>query len=629
MLDDRAQLIDLLKRLIYSDPQSVADLPVALQICFDIYDNCSQQYLTEIMNDLQTEASLKTAELIESGVIDTSRFDDCYEATLASSGVDYKSLPYLSNLHKLVSILEGTEPNKLHLGFMIKSFKYDTQVLKSFQTTKMQTSHTATAVCSGLVHLGTASDSIIRTNSDWITHAQGWGRFVLVSSLGVIHKGHGDVFLKIIQPHLHGSGKEGGGSYQEGGAFYAIGLAFSNYGNNITNHFSSYSIDKMDSVVQHGYALGIGLAAMGTCRKDLYSQIMKILQKDEAVSGEGAGIAAGLIMLGSSNEAVFNELADIMFKTEHEKIQRGLAIGLAMIFILKSTAANSRIESFLASFNPLHRVAAVYICAMAYAGTNDSFAVKTLWKTAINDTCDDVKRVAIIGLGFVMFREPEKFLGIALLFLQTYNAYMRCGTLLALGIVYAGSGDDCIINLIKSLILDNSFIVRQSAFIAAGMVVVQRNEKTTESYRDIRNILTSVCTDRRTDTIAKFGGYLGFGIMDAGCRNQALTFNTLEGHTRVPSIVGFLIFQQFWYWFPLVNFISMCFVPTSIILVDPNFKTPKIKFVCDADPALFSYPTPSEKTKKETHDKSRPSQFTLSTRNIGKRRNISLKDHDV
>ncbi|KII60594.1 26S proteasome non-ATPase regulatory subunit 1 [Thelohanellus kitauei] len=169
----------------------------------------------------------------------------------------------------------------------------------------------------------------------------------------------------------------------------------------------------------------------------------------------------------------------------------------------------------------------------------------------------------------------------------------------------------------------------KSAFVAAGMVLVQRNEKTTESFRDIRSQLTSLCHDRRAEAVAKLGAYVGLGIMDAGCRNQTLAFKTLQGHTRMPSIVGFLVFQQFWYWFPLVHFLSLCFVPSCIVLVNPNFEMPKYSFICDADPSFFAYPTLPEKHKREHHEKNRPSQLSQSMKSYGKRRNMSLKDHDT
>lgn len=52
-------------------------------------------------------------------------------------------------------------------------------------------------------------------------------------------------------------------------------------------------------MVRHGGCLGVGLAAMGTSRQDVYEQLKFNLYQDDAVTGEAAGIAMGMVMLGS------------------------------------------------------------------------------------------------------------------------------------------------------------------------------------------------------------------------------------------------------------------------------------------------------------------------------------------
>ena len=50
--------------------------------------------------------------------------------------------------------------------------------------------------------------------------------------------------------------------------------------------------------VKHGGCLGLGLAAMGTTNKDVYQQLKNNLYQDDAVIGEAAGLAMGLVMIG-------------------------------------------------------------------------------------------------------------------------------------------------------------------------------------------------------------------------------------------------------------------------------------------------------------------------------------------
>lgn len=54
--------------------------------------------------------------------------------------------------------------------------------------------------------------------------------------------------------------------------------------------------------VKHGACLALGLAGMGTARHDIYDVLKTALEQDEAVLGESAALAAGLLMLGERSE---------------------------------------------------------------------------------------------------------------------------------------------------------------------------------------------------------------------------------------------------------------------------------------------------------------------------------------
>lgn len=40
----------------------------------------------------------------------------------------------------------------------------------------------------------------------------------------------------------------------------------------------------------------------------------------------------------------------------------------------------------------------------------------------------------------------------------------------------------------------------------------------------------------------------------------------------MPSMVGLLVFTQFWFWFPLSHFLSLAFTPTAIIGLNKDLK---------------------------------------------------------
>jgi len=69
---------------------------------------------------------------------------------------------------------------------------------------------------------------------------------------------------------------------------------------------------------------------MGTARQDIYEELKNNLYKDDAVTGEAAGIAIGLVMLGTNNVQAIQDMLGYAQETQHEKILRGLAIGIAL-----------------------------------------------------------------------------------------------------------------------------------------------------------------------------------------------------------------------------------------------------------------------------------------------------------
>ena len=63
--------------------------------------------------------------------------------------------------------------------------------------------------------------------------------------------------------------------------------------------------------MRHGGCLGLGLAAMGTAKQDVYEQLKANLYQDDAVTGEAAGIAMGLVMLGTKSEMAIDDMVKV------------------------------------------------------------------------------------------------------------------------------------------------------------------------------------------------------------------------------------------------------------------------------------------------------------------------------
>lgn len=87
---------------------------------------------------------------------------------------------------------------------------------------------------------------------------------------------------------------------------------------------------------------------MATHNEALYDDLKQILYSDSAVAGEAAGeteyccinnnkknnisaLAMGLVMRGSAHSRAISEMLSYANDTQHEKIERALAIGLALV----------------------------------------------------------------------------------------------------------------------------------------------------------------------------------------------------------------------------------------------------------------------------------------------------------
>lgn len=204
------------------------------------------------------------------------------------------------------------------------------------------------------MHAGTTSDIFLRENLEWLGFATNWAKFSATAALGVIHKGHFEESMNILGPYLpqQGGTESGiaGAQYSEGGALYALGLV--NAGCGSGRHVEEYLRNTMkvstSEVVQHGAALGLGVAGMGGKNAETYEELKQILFNDSAVAGEAAGYAMGLIMLGTADANAASEMLQYARETQHEKIIRGVSVGLAFIFYGKQEEADEMIKTLMA-----------------------------------------------------------------------------------------------------------------------------------------------------------------------------------------------------------------------------------------------------------------------------------------
>jgi 26S proteasome regulatory subunit N2 len=198
-----------------------------------------------------------------------------------------------------------------------------------------------------------------------------------------------------------------------------------------------------------------------------------------------------------------------------------------------------------------------------------------------------------MALGFVLYNEPEQTPRIVSLLSESYNPHVRYGAALAVGISCAGTGLSDAISLLEPLTSDVVDFVRQGALIAMAMVMIQTNESFDSRVGTFRRQLEKIILDKHEDTMSKMGAILASGILDAGGRNVTIKLLSRNKHDKLTAVIGLAVFSQFWYWYPLLYFISLAFSPTAIIGLNSDLELPKFEFVSHAKPSLFEYPKPT------------------------------------
>uniref|UniRef100_A0A8C6Q8Q5 26S proteasome non-ATPase regulatory subunit 1 n=1 Tax=Nothobranchius furzeri TaxID=105023 RepID=A0A8C6Q8Q5_NOTFU len=556
-LDDPQAVSDILEKLVKED-----NLLMAYQICFDLYESASQQFLSSVIQNLHT---IGTPIPAVPGSTNTG--------TVPTSAEAPGSHPYQNA--KMVKILSGEMAIEMHLQFLIRNNNTDLMILKNTKdAVRNSVCHTATVIANSFMHTGTTSDQFLRENLEWLARATNWAKFTATASLGVIHKGHEKEALQLMATYLP-KDTSPGSAYQEGGGLYALGLIHANHGGDIIDYLLGQLKNASNDIVRHGGALGLGLAALGTARQDVYDLLKSNLYQDDAVTGEAAGLALGLVMLGSKSAQAIEDMVGYAQETQHEKILRGLAVGIAMVMYGRMEEADALIESLCRDKDPILRRSGMYTVGMAYCGSGNNKAIRRLLHVAVSDVNDDVRRAAVESIGFILFRTPEQCPSVVSLLSESYNPHVRCGAAMALGICCAGTGNKEAINLLEPMTNDPVNYVRQGALIASALIMIQQTEVTCPKVNQFRQLYSKVINDKHDDVMAKFGAILAQGILDAGGRNMTISLQSRTGHTHMPSVVGLLVFTQFWFWFPLSHFLSLAFTPTAIIGLNKDLKVLK------------------------------------------------------
>lgn len=443
-------------------------------------------------------------------------------------------------------------------------------------------------------------------------------KFTATASLGVVHSSHVSEAMQLLEPYLPTTIPPEGG-YAEGGSLYALGLMHAPRPTNPTtlDYLRTHLRDShVNEVISHGAALGVGLAALGLGDATVVQELKELLDTDAACAGEAAGIAMGMVLVGRGN-VLSEELQDVVTEikayareTKHEKIIRGIAMGLALMCYGLEENADVWIEELRVDRDPILRYGAQYALALAYVGTGSSKAVRILLHTAVSDVSDDVRMAAVIGLAFVLYKTPERVPQLVQLLLESFNPHVRYASCMAVGIAMAGTGDADSVALLEPMLEDMTDYVRQGALMGTSLVYMQQSDSS-RKVRSFREKLFTLISEKHQSTLTKMGAILSIGILDAGGRNCAVQLGSTQGFTRMRSVVGLVLWLQHWHWYPLMHMFSLALTPTLTMGLTAELKFPKqFRIVCNSKPSAFAYPKKLEEKKEK--EKKRVETVTLS-----------------
>ena len=91
----------------------------------------------------------------------------------------------------------------------------------------------------------------------------------------------------------------------------------------------------------------------------------------------------------------------------------------------------------------------------------------------------------------------------------------------------------------------------------------------------IKKLFKRMTSDRNEEILSRMGSIISNGIINAAGRNATISLTTRDGNIRQNAITGLVLFMQHWYWYPMLNFVTLAMTPTALIAVNKDLKVPK------------------------------------------------------
>jgi 26S proteasome regulatory subunit N2 len=175
--------------------------------------------------------------------------------------------------------------------------------------------------------------------------------------------------------------------------------------------------------------------------------------------------------------------------------------------------------------------------------------------------------------------------------------------------------------LLVPLLDDKVDFVRQGALVASAMLLMQRAPETDAATEAFRAKMMAIIADSKgSSTMTRLGAFLASGIIDAGGRNVRFSLLSRAGVPKPPAVAGIILWAQYWFWYPMLHTLSLCFSPSALIGVNKNLDIPKAFTVKieGGDPLRFNYPDPTVEKKEEKKERIKTVQLSTTAHSKAK-----------
>lgn len=502
----------------------------------------------------------------------------CYEVAFYVED-NYSPDIEVSN-EKVMSILSGEFKSRILGAFLLEKNLTSFKFLESVARTRTHYLGHANS----LMNLGTSNDTFYRSNAEIFGQSKEWGKFSEMSSIGMIHLFNSNPY-EILRNYLPNEV-----SQKEGGALMALGLMKAGTFSEEDTEYLLYFLDTEDMLtpeLAYGVCLGLGLINMGSANGEILGKLKELSKVDRTLLAEASVYGIGMLGLNSWNIELLEDLRATAEETEFERVKRAVGVSFSLVLMFSeemfydenkdsNKEFKNYINEFLADSDSIVRANGVLALGSAFVATGRLDVISTLLPY-INDGDDDVKRTAVIAIGLVCCDDRDLLVGTLEPLSENHNFFVRATVAIVLGLFLSGTGDGVCTNILEALMYDSNNLVRQSACMGAGFIVMQCNPALVPNYKRIIDRLNKLVVDKKEDGAVELGAVFGRGLSEAGGRNIIFSVRNMSGITSADRIAGAILFLHYWYWYPLMNMISLCALPTAVFCFNEDLEEESIE----------------------------------------------------